>query len=146
MSDCDIRQSFCGPQPYAAPGDQYQYDIYFIVDQLQRLARQSEALRKKLCEVDDVTRAQGKDIKAAECDIRKTNERLDDGDFNTGDYHEWAAEHMPEIVADMVRFVSFGLAEDGRFVAYVPESWSFLRFDTVLDPTSPCFGRLIINY
>lgn len=142
----DIRQPFAPPAPYAAPGDQYQYDIYFIVDQLKRLTCQSEQLRRKVCEQEDGMRHLAQDQMQNNCDIAAVNQRLDSGDFNKGDFEQWTVDNMPQIVADTVKFISFGLTEDGHFVAYVPETWSFLRFDTVQDITSPCFGRLVINY
>lgn len=131
---------------YTIPGDAYQYDMYWMVDQIKRLSAENERLHKELHELDERQRSLAKDQCAVTANMAAVHTRLDEGDFNTGDYHTWAAEHLEEIVHDAVRFIGFGLSEDGRLVAYVPETWSFLRFDTVNDPTSKCFGRLVINY
>lgn len=58
----------------------------------------------------------------------------------------WLAENLINIVGQIVKFVWFGLSDDGHFVAYVPTSWRFLTFDMVADPDSPDYGRLLLSY
>lgn len=59
---------------------------------------------------------------------------------------KWIAENLVEIVGQIVKFVWFGLDDDGHFVAYIPTSWRFLTFDMVADPDSPDYGRLLLSY
>lgn len=148
MPGCDIHRPLCGPDftPYAAPGDAYQFDIYWIVDQLRRLTEATECIRRKTLENGEEINSLNKDQCATNAQVADLNSRLDNGDFDKGDYTEWAIENMPDIVRDTVRYIQFGLSDDGHFVAYVPETWSFLRFDTVMDVLSPKFGRLTINF
>ena len=58
----------------------------------------------------------------------------------------WIAENLINIVGQVVKFVWFGLGDDGHFVAYIPTSWRFLTFDMVADPDSPDYGRLLLSY
>lgn len=55
-------------------------------------------------------------------------------------------KNLKELVANIVKFVSFGLTNDGRFCAYIPENWNFLAFDTIIDPTSDFYGHLLMRY
>lgn len=58
----------------------------------------------------------------------------------------WIAENLINIVGQIVKFVWFGLGDDGHFVAYIPTSWRFLTFDMAADPDSPDYGRLLLSY
>lgn len=58
----------------------------------------------------------------------------------------WISENLINIVGQIVKFVWFGLSDDGHFVAYIPTSWRFLTFDMVADPDSPDYGRLLLSY
>lgn len=58
----------------------------------------------------------------------------------------WIAENLVNIVGQIVKFVWFGLSDDGHFVAYIPTSWRFLTFDMVADPGSRDYGRLLLSY
>lgn len=65
------------------------------------------------------------------------------------DYYEqqleaWIAENMPDIIAKAIKMVFFGLTLDGYFVAYIPESWSDIVFDTGAVYGSEEYGRLIL--
>lgn len=42
--------------------------------------------------------------------------------------------------------VFFGLTLDGHFVAYIPESWNDIVFDTGQDYSLDTYGRLILRY
>lgn len=58
----------------------------------------------------------------------------------------WLAENLINVVGEIVKFVWFGLDDEGHFVAYIPTSWRFLTFDMVADPDSPDYGRLLLSY
>lgn len=58
----------------------------------------------------------------------------------------WLADNLINIVGSIVKFVWFGLSDDGHFIAYIPTSWRFLTFDMVADPDSPDYGRLLLSY
>lgn len=61
----------------------------------------------------------------------------------------WLQENAVDIVGDLVHTVFFGLTLDGYFVAYVPESWDDITFNTSeFDITIPGvdFGHLVLSY
>lgn len=132
--------------PYAAPGDHYQYDLYWMVNQLKQALSNTETLR--LHDIGQDSRLEGLDaltaqLKEATCQLFA---KLKAGDFTKDTFIEWVNTNMTDIIYQMVRFVFFGLDDDGHFVAYIPASWEFLHFDTLLDPDKPGYGHLVVYY
>lgn len=132
--------------PYAAPGDHYQYDLYWLVNQLKQALSNTETLR--LHDIGQDSRLDGLDaltaqLKEATCQLFA---KLKAGDFTKDTFIEWVNTNMTDIIHQMVRFVFFGLDDDGHFVAYIPASWEFLHFDTLLDPDKPGYGHLVVYY
>ena len=132
--------------PYAAPGDRYQYDLYWLVNQLKQALTNTETLR--LHDIGQDSRLDGLDaltaqLKDATCQLFA---KLKAGDFTKDTFIEWVNTNMTDIIYQMVRFVFFGLDDDGHFVAYIPASWEFLHFDTLLDPDKPGYGHLVVYY
>lgn len=74
-------------------------------------------------------------------------------DFRSGAYDsyyeeiiaKWVNDHMPQIIAQAIKMVFFGLTDDGYFVAYIPESWSDIEFDTGAVFETEQYGRLILR-
>ena len=67
------------------------------------------------------------------------------------DYYEqqleaWINANMPDIIKQSIMMVWFGLTDDGYFVAYIPESWSDITFDTGMVYRAFDYGRLILRY
>ena len=132
--------------PYAAPGDHYQYDLYWLVNQLKQALDNTETLR--VHDIGQDTRLDGLDTVTAQ--LKEATDqlfaKLKAGDFTKDTFVEWVNTNMTGIIYQMVRFVFFGLDDDGHFVAYIPASWEFLHFDTLLDPDKPGFGHLVVYY
>lgn len=146
--DTDISTPFIfqTSPPYAAPGDHYQYDLYWLVNQLKQALTNTETLRQH--DIKQDTRLDGLDalteqLKYATCHLFA---KLKAGDFTKDTFIEWVNTNMTDIIYQMVRFVFFGLDDDGHFVAYIPASWEFLHFDTLLDPDKPGYGHLVVYY
>lgn len=59
---------------------------------------------------------------------------------------EWIKNDLPEIVDDAIHMVYFGLTLDGYFVAYIPESWDEIQFDTIMNVNDANYGRLVLSY
>lgn len=60
----------------------------------------------------------------------------------------WMQNNALDIVGELIKMVFFGL-EDGYFVAYIPESWADIIFNTTgLDIIEPDydFGHLVLSY
>lgn len=62
---------------------------------------------------------------------------------------KWCNENMADLIAQMARLVFFGITDAGYFVAYVPESWADIIFNTTgYDITIPDvdFGHLTLSF
>lgn len=55
-------------------------------------------------------------------------------------------QNLQSFVAGLVSYVTFGISNDGHFVAYIPPTWQFLKFNTIEDPASPLYGHLTLQY
>lgn len=58
----------------------------------------------------------------------------------------WIDSNLQQLVSRIVKFVCFGLSDDGYFTAYIPATWAFLSFDSVADYENPDYGKLIIQW
>ena len=58
----------------------------------------------------------------------------------------WIDKNLIDVIGRSASFIVFGLDDNGYFVAYVPEGWDFISFDTDADYDSPNFGKLILVY
>ena len=67
-------------------------------------------------------------------------------DYYEGLLEAWIDAHMEEIISRAIKMVFFGLTNDGYFCAYIPKSWSGIRFDTVADYSSDDYGKLVLSY
>lgn len=54
-------------------------------------------------------------------------------------------ENLQKLVAGIVKYIVFGLSMDGHFVAYIPPSWDFMTFDTIMQP-GELYGHLVLNW
>ncbi len=59
---------------------------------------------------------------------------------------KWIDDHLTWIFTTLVRQVYFGLTLEGYFVAYIPDGWSDIVFDTGADYTLDTYGRLILRW
>ena len=73
-------------------------------------------------------------------EIEKELEKISEGNF----------EFIYQIVANAIKNVFFGLTMNGYFVAYIPESWDDITFETtgwdVDIPSQPEYGHLVLSY
>ena len=59
----------------------------------------------------------------------------------------WIDANLQCLVSRIVKFVCFGLTDDGHFVAYIPQTWKFLMFDTGVEYSDKeTYGHLIIKW
>lgn len=65
-------------------------------------------------------------------------------------FYEWMRYNAADIVGEMIKMVFFELTDTGYFVAYIPDSWDDITFNTTgLDITvalMPDFGHLVLSY
>lgn len=67
-------------------------------------------------------------------------------DYYKEQIYQWVKDNMQGIIERAMKMVFFGLNDDGRFVAYVPDSWSDLTFDTGAVFGRSDYGRLILRF
>lgn len=58
----------------------------------------------------------------------------------------WIDNNLQELVGRVVKYVFFGLTDDGYFIAYIPDSWNFINFDTIIQPENPLYGHLLLQW
>lgn len=63
---------------------------------------------------------------------------------------EWTVKNSADIINELTKMVFFGITEDGYFVAYIPETWDDIIFNTTgLDinvDLMPDYGHLVLSY
>ena len=64
-------------------------------------------------------------------------------------FANWMRENALNLVGELVKMVYFGITDTGYFVAYIPEGWEDIIFNTTgLDITLPGYeyGRLVLSF
>lgn len=112
------------------------------------LAKVIEKLNEVITLVDSESNAFQELADAIE-ELQDMFEDFKDGGFE--EYYEelldkWITENMTPIIEKAMKMVWFGLTMDGHFVAYIPDSWKDITFDTGYDETLNTYGRLILRY
>lgn len=59
---------------------------------------------------------------------------------------KWIDNNLQQLVSRIVKYVMFGLSDDGHFVAYIPPTWDFMTFDTIYDTNSDLYGHLVLRW
>ena len=60
--------------------------------------------------------------------------------------YQWMQDNALDLVGSMIKHVYFGLTNDGYFCAFIPQNWSDVQFDTIMDYDSPLYGHLMLIY
>lgn len=60
---------------------------------------------------------------------------------------EWLNTQLTCLIGQAVKFVQFGLTNDGRLAIHIPTNWKFLEFYTPMDyDDQTTYGKLCIKY
>lgn len=63
---------------------------------------------------------------------------------------EWMRVNALDLVGELVKSVYFGITDTGYFVAYIPENWEEITFNTteydISVPIQPQYGHLVLSY
>ena len=76
-------------------------------------------------------------------------QKLKDGgllDFYEKQIAAWIDANMKRIMSRTIKFAMFGINKDGRFVAYVPDSWSEIQFDFGAVYGRSDYHRIILRF
>lgn len=118
-----------------------------VKSQEQRILNLFDLLNKLVCYANDMGLAidvNAEDIKA----LQKDMQSLKDGgllDYYEQQIYQWIQDNMEALISASIKFVYFGLTEDGYFCAYIPSSWSEITFDTGAVYGRSDYGRLILK-
>ena len=116
-----------------------------VVDYLNKMAEGLTALGAEV-EVDEANIAElQKDVAF----LKSEMEKVKNGKYVSlylDSIKNWIDDNIKQLVANIVKYVFFGLTEDGYFAAYIPEVWSFIRFSTDVVPDSEWYGHLLLYY
>ena len=67
-------------------------------------------------------------------------------DYYLEQIEQWVNDNIETLYHLLVKQVYFGLTDDGHFVAYIPESWDDIMFDTGFNFEDDTYGRLILRW
>lgn len=56
----------------------------------------------------------------------------------------WIDNNLQVMVSKIVKYVWFEINEDGYFIAWIPDTWDFIDFDTDMNPDSDDYGKLAL--
>lgn len=118
-----------------------------VKSQEQRILNLFDLLNKLVCYADNMglqIDVNAQDIK----DLQDAMQDLKDGgllDYYENQIYQWIQDNMDALISASIKFVYFGLTEDGYFCAYIPKSWSELTFDTGAIYGRSDYGRLILK-
>ena len=85
-------------------------------------------------------------------DYKKLVEDIEAGTFPpsiVNAFNKWMSENALDLVGAMVKMVFFGITDDGYFVAYLPENWDDITFNTSgydIALAGYDFGHLVLSY
>lgn len=123
----------------------FYWDVYSSEQRIKELC-------KELCKLVDYANELGIHINLNKDDIIKLQnelQNLKDGgllDYYEKQIYQWIQDNMRDIMAAACKQVYFGLNDDGYFVAYVPDSWNEITFDTGAVFGRSDYGRLILRF
>ena len=151
MRDCEYHSinrwvpSFVGYTEFTASIPKLYWNVK---SQEQRILAICEQLHKLICYSDmlsDKINIDHADIVELQLLFEKFQESGFD-DYYAAQVEKWISEHLEFIYRHTIKQIYFGLTDDGYFVAYIPESWDDITFDTIMDYSNPNYGSLTLSY
>lgn len=123
--------------------------LYFGIDSVeQRYWLLCKQLHKLICYIDMV----GDKVNINHADIEQLKEQfrkfIESGfdDYYAEQVVAWIDAHLEYIFTQVAKQVYFGLNEQGYFVAYIPDGWDDIIFDTGMVYGEDTYGRLILRW
>lgn len=125
-----------------------------VKSQEQRILNLFDLLNKLVCYCDNM--GLQIDVNAQDiADLKVAMQELKDGglvDYYEKQIYDWIQANMADLLSAGIKQVYFGLTDDtysggaGYFVAYIPDSWSEIVFDTGAVYGLDTYGRLILRW
>lgn len=85
-------------------------------------------------------------------DFKKMVEDIESGNFPLSirnAFRSWMEQNALDLVGELVKMVFFGITDDGYFVAYIPEGWDDIIFNTTgydIPLAGYDFGHLTLSF
>lgn len=93
------------------------------------------------------------EYKQAYEDFTKMVEDIENGTFPdsiVNAFNSWMSKNALDLIGQLVKCVFFEISPDGYFIAWIPESWDDVLFNTTgLDISlalQPDYGHLVLSY
>lgn len=67
-------------------------------------------------------------------------------DYYKDQVEQWIEQNLEYVFSTLAKQVFFGLNQEGYFVAYIPQSWNDIIFDTGWNYNEDTYGRLILRW
>ena len=151
MNQCDNNPA---PRPYCVPYAGFTEfvasipKLYFgVKSQEQRILAICEQLDKLICFTD----YQGTKINLNRADIDWLIDQFEKfkesgfDDYYLEQVEKWIKNNLEYIYRYTIKQIYFGL-DNGHLVAWIPESWEDIQFDTIMNFSDPNYGSLVIIY
>lgn len=119
-----------------------------VYSQEQRFHAICKELHKVICYTDYVGKITNENAEQIVWLIGEFEKFKESGffDYYAEQIQQWIDDNMEWIISQSIKMVFFGLTLDGYFVAYIPDSWSDITFDTGAVYADDDYGRLILSY
>lgn len=86
-------------------------------------------------------------------DFYKLYQQMINGDLPAGvqeGIRIWLQNNALDLIGDLIHSVFFEITDAGYFIAYIPEAWSDITFNTTeydyTTPLQPEYGHLVLSY
>lgn len=122
------------------------WDVYSAEQRMKWLCVEWDRIEHYLLDICKQTNRNIEDITELQKQFEEFKEHGFD-DYYREQIERWILEHFADILTDGIKaVVFFGLTLDGYFVAYRPESWNEIIFDTGAVYGTDEYGRLLLYY
>ena len=121
-----------------------------VKSQEQRIHALCTMLDKLICYADmlgDQTNLNIDEIRAIQAEFEEFKEHGFE-DYYEAQVAAWIAANLEYIYDHTIKQIYFGLGgqDDAYLVAYIPDSWDDITFDTIMNYSSPNYGALTLSY
>lgn len=125
--------------------DVHNLNIDWVLKVLKQMAEEWKELIKQV----EGNSADIEELQKQVADLEKLLEDIKNGDYvdlYLDALQNWIDQNLQNLVANIVKYIWFGLTDDGHFCAHIPKSWDFITFDTNMNYDSDRYGRLLLYY
>lgn len=108
-------------------------------------------MKELLAQMDDIE-AWKQEYEQAYEDFKQMVEDIENGNFPLSireAFAKWMRENAFTLVGELVKLVFFGITDSGHFVAYIPDGWDDILFNTTgydINIAGEDFGHLTLSF